>query len=302
MQNHLALRFEPKREKAKMCPCGKSNKDGKFSPFLGYVDKGYCHSCDKTYMPDSNKSHNYQAIAPTIAVQSKPSYIEQRFMVASCGHYHQNQFVLWLIERFGQETAMKAVNMYRVGTSKKWLAATIFWQIDRDGNIRSGKIMQYDSNFHRVKSPQSRISWVHKELRLKEFNLEQCFFGEHLLSCKPKAKVGIVESEKTAIVASIYFPDIIWIATGGKIGCRWDSPKTNVILHQREVILYPDLGAYDLWREKAVRVIKPCFQVSSLLENNATEQEKVEGLDLADYLLQFDLAPFIHGQFNCNSS
>ena len=38
------------------CPCGKSNKDGKFVSFVGSEGrgKGFCHSCAKTFRDDSD--------------------------------------------------------------------------------------------------------------------------------------------------------------------------------------------------------------------------------------------------------
>ncbi|MBT4969895.1 MAG: hypothetical protein HOM80_12890, partial [Bacteroidetes bacterium] len=46
------LELDKKRFRVKNCPCGKSNKDGKFVPYIGYEDKGYCHSCGETFLPD----------------------------------------------------------------------------------------------------------------------------------------------------------------------------------------------------------------------------------------------------------
>jgi hypothetical protein len=63
--------------------------------------------------------------------------------------------------------------------------------------------MQYDSQRVSVlKKPQARISWVHSVLKLPNYNLSQCFFGEHLLIDTTKT-VAIVESEKTAVIASV---------------------------------------------------------------------------------------------------
>ena len=93
--------------------------------------------------------------------------------------------------------------MYRVGTSKHWQGATVFWQIAADGEVRGGKIMLYDRlTGHRVQEPFPHINWVHSVLKLPDFKLTQCFFGEHLLPYIRDKPVAIVESEKTAILAT----------------------------------------------------------------------------------------------------
>jgi len=49
MNSNKKISFDKNRKKAKTCPCGRNNRDGKFSPFKGYEDKGYCHSLVKVY-------------------------------------------------------------------------------------------------------------------------------------------------------------------------------------------------------------------------------------------------------------
>jgi hypothetical protein len=61
---------------------------------------------------------------------------------------------------------------------------------------------------------------------------------EHLLRDNTKM-VAIVESEKTAIIASIYLPDMIWLACGG---CGNLSLKLCEPLKGRKVVLFPDAG------------------------------------------------------------
>lgn len=48
----------------------------------------------------------------------------------------------------------------------------------------------------------------------QEFNLKQCLYGEHLLKDKTKP-IAVGESEKTAVIASAYLPQFIWVATSG---------------------------------------------------------------------------------------
>ena len=70
--------------------------------------------------------------------------------------------------------------------------------------------MLYDPETgHRIKEPRSYVTWVHTDLHYEEYNLKQCFFGEHLLSAYPNKSVAIVESEKSALIATHFMPDFV---------------------------------------------------------------------------------------------
>jgi len=112
------------------------------------------------------------------------------------------------------------------------------------------------STDHRVKELQACVSWVHSELRMPNFHLQQCLFGQHLLPIYPDRTVVIVESEKSAVIASHYMPDVLWLATGGNNGCF--NIQTIDVLRGRDVILLPDLGATEAWREKAPMLRPVC--------------------------------------------
>jgi hypothetical protein len=93
----------------------------------------------------------------------------------------------------------------------------------------------------------------------------------------------LVESEKTAVIASIYFSDYIWLATGGIANLSYERMK---VLRNRKVVLFPDLGAFDLWSQKAKEFKKWLdIRVSDYLEKIATPEEREQKLDLADYLI-----------------
>ncbi len=110
------------------------------------------------------------------------------------------------------------------------------------------------------------------------------FFGEHLLQGNTKP-IAIVESEKTAIIASVYLPQFIWLAAGSKDGLSLNKCQ---VLKGRTVIIYPDLNGFEKWTAKAKELSHiASFAVSDLLERKATDKEKGEGLDLADYLIRF---------------
>jgi hypothetical protein len=216
----------------------------------------------------------------------KPSFIDGQYLEKSLKRYENNRFIQWLQNVAGFDAAKEAIERYFIGTSKHWDGATVFWQKDCYGRIRSGKIMQYDRQTgKRIKEPFNKISWVHTVLKLQDFNLSQCLFGEHLLKGN-NSIVSIVESEKTAIIASVYCPNMIWLACGG---CGNLSPKLCEPVRGREVILYPDAGKFAEWSAKAKALSMICtVWVSSLIEKNASDEERKAGFDLADYLVKLD--------------
>ncbi len=218
------------------------------------------------------------------------SFIPESILQQSLSNYSHNHLLTFLKSIFDPTTVTHLINTYLLGTSKHWPDSTVFWQIDTHGNIRDGKIMLYNpTNGHRIKRPYNHITWAHSALKFKEYNLQQCFFGEHLLKLHPNLPVSIVESEKTAIIASVYFPQFIWLATGGKHGCKWTTPQVFNILKGRRITLWPDIKAFDDWKQKAQELLKSGLQVtiSYLLEQVATNSEREAGLDIADYLIRF---------------
>jgi hypothetical protein len=251
---------------------------------------GY-HLKPKQYFTDngiiSESSHIFYK---PVSIAKPTSYIPVAGFKRSLNSYDKNNLVTFLTKNLGSIATNKLIEKYFIGTSDKWPGATIFWQIDLKGKIRTGKIMLYNSDTgKRIKEPYDHITWVHKQLNTREYELKQSFYGEHLLHDKSKP-VALVESEKTAIIASAYLPMFNWLAVGNisslsEAKCR--------VLSGRNVVLYPDLNAFGLWSKKAKELSSITnFSVSDLLERKATTEERLKGLDLADYLIKFDVTEF----------
>lgn len=247
------------------------------------VKCGY-HYFPKQYLQDSPESRKARDWFRRPLPPPPVSYIAPDIFQASLSHYGQNHFITFLRNHFGLAITIDLMIKYFIGTSKHWPGATVFWQLDYHCKIRTGKIMLYNPDTgKRVKEPYKHINWVHSVMQIKDFNMKQCLFGEHLLT-KTKSPVAIVESEKTAIIASVYLPEYTWLATGSLSNLTIDKCKA---LSGREVVLFPDLNAYDKWKAKAAecqRWMK--IKVSDFLEKHATDEDRVKGLDLADYLLR----------------
>jgi rubredoxin len=245
---------------------------------------GY-HYKPKQFFDDNNFSFDKKVFQrPIPKPKPETSFINLEVMQKSKASKQPNFFIDFLANLWDYEIAYYLADRYNIGTSKFWNGATVFFQVDESNKIRTGKIMLYNpSNGKRIKEPCNYINWVHKALKLESFNLEQCLFGEHLLNEDKNKAVAIVESEKTAVIASVFLPEFIWLACGS--ATNLNEAKTQ-LLKGRNVVLFPDLKCFDLWNDKIPKLTKlATFRTSSLLEDKATESEKQKGLDLSDFLI-----------------
>ncbi|MDI3505278.1 MAG: hypothetical protein PWQ81_500 [Bacteroidota bacterium] len=213
---------------------------------------------------------------------------------------YNSNFVQFLCNYFPKDKIKKAVEVYALGATKN--NEVIFWQIDVNGKIRTGKIMQYNPKTgKRVKNKTGAINWVHNKLKktnsgYDNFNLRQCYFGEHLLRLYPDKPVAIVEAEKTAVITSIVIPQYNWLAAGNLNGLNIEKSK---VFEHRDIVLYPDAGCYEKWRKKMTEIRSqiPCqIAISELIEYHATPQEIEAGYDIADYIIQQLKAGRIYSQ------
>ena len=259
---------------AKLCPCGKNNRDGKFAPSKENPEKGYCHSCTKWF---DNKSKEIVRQENPIV---KPIDYHPSNLVEKSFKNENNRFLKFLKSKFDSKKVDEVSSMYKVGSSKHWEGATVFWQIDNLDRPRYGKIMLYNEETgKRVQEPFPHFTNIHTVLKLKEFNHKQCLFGLHLLPSNKKP-IAIVESEKTAIIMSLVDESYLWLAVGGKGNFKYEvlEPLTG-----KEVFAFPDVGEA-LWNEISNRLNDIGFNitVSDALEN----KEFPKGYDLADVVLQ----------------
>jgi hypothetical protein len=219
--------------------------------------------------------------------------IDFDFFARTLGNYNQNAFIQFLSDLFrnNREAVQTVLQKYPIGTYKDGL--TVFWQIDQNGKIRTGKIMRYDMQtgkrqivrtwIENGETHELKTDWIHTKIK-KDFKLKQCYFGEHLLKKESGKTIAIVEAEKTALICAIRFPEMLWLAIGAK---GYLTDERLQIFRDRKIILFPDADAYSDWKEKANRAKGNGFNVriSDLIETRSTDVEKQKGFDLADYLI-----------------
>lgn len=221
--------------------------------------------------------------------KNEPDYIPFRY-VSRAASYNSCliEFLCPLLdmETNGSPTIERMMQDYAIGASKN--RGTVFWQIDITGKVRTGKIILYNQyTGHRSHEPGG-VNWVHSILKKKgelkpDFNLKQCLFGEHLLKMYPDKPVAVVESEKSAVIASAVIDTHIWLATGGK---SQFSDKMDV-LKGRDITLFPDVDGYEEWIKKAAILRNEGFnvKVSDILEKYATAEERLSKIDIADWIV-----------------
>ena len=156
---------------------------------------------------------------------------------------------------------------------------TMFRYLDINHRLRQIKAMAYCSDGHRDKSVHPLIR--HNQPRPGQ-RAELVYFGEHLLAQHPDYPVAIVESEKTALIASMEIPGVIWLATGSKSNLSALSERS--VLDGRDVTLHPDADAITDWRTIAQQ--RHWHDASLLIPDYASLLTAIAPTaDIADYFV-----------------
>jgi len=232
-------------------------------------------------------------------------FVDRAIFERTLAKYENNTLVTFLEKQCGFADTMSAVFKYFVGTAQN--NGTIFWQIDQFKRVRTGTKIHYDETGHRVKSIEP------KKLFLQKDDYRSCFFGEHLLFDMPRnSYVALVESEKSALISSLYMPTlgnrpVCWLATSGSNGI---TSEKIAPLRDRDIILVPDFSfhARATWgqvpmrkakNDKGVMVPHPDGEIQSDFISAKTKLEQIgcrvkfwdpapeitDGTDVADYFI-----------------
>ena len=196
----------------------------------------------------------------------------------------------WLVNNFGVDKAQYVSDLYEVGYMAD--GRVIFWQIDIEGGVRTGKIMAYDPATGHRRKEEGSIGWVHSELKregilAEDWRLEQCLYGEHLLEDNPDRTVALVEAYKTAHVGAILMPNMVWLAVDSMMGLTEERLKP---LKGRDVILYADEGkGFEEW-ERRIAPIASSVGFSYRMSRFTKEYNAEPGDDIVDVVEREELA------------
>ena len=308
----IEYKFNPKRNLNLTTPCcNKSNKDGKFSTYIDLPEiYGYCHSCGKTTLPPTifkdekgveytwNKIQNkYESIEIPLhsickGIAKKEQYFAKdiKYIPESTiwRYFHtipENNLLQYLCKTYGKEKVEDAKETYIIGTNKD--GGTVFWNINSNLKVQKSKITYYNENGKRTN---------HFKVPYKnEDGYYACLFGEHLIydELKGRKTIILVESEKTAIVGYIHFPEYIWVAYGGINGLTENKLKPLI---GHAVLIVPDMSesAVNVIYDKVPLLIAMGINVWvwDMTEGETDEKLKKEGIynnDLEDVFRKLSL-------------
>ena len=134
-----------------------------------------------------------------------------------------------------------AVTLQRVN------ACSAFPSIDTEGNTHAIKIIPYPlADHHRAKADDTAPMMIYKPSQNPG-----TYFGTHLLAQDTNKPVALVESEKTAIIGTLFMPVYTWIATGSFANFNVRMVKSIEALKPRQIHLFPDSDKAEEWKATA---------------------------------------------------
>lgn len=213
----------------------------------------------------------------------------------------QNTLVNWLRTGIRWDATQRrriddVLKAYHVGHARQ--GHTIFWQIDNDGIVHTGKMMLYRPDGHRDREARYGFDWIHSALfrdkRLPQWDEDKqeakpTLFGLHLLDrYGPFATVNIVESEKTALIMAIAYGNHsgqVWMACGGLEMLNRERLKPIIEQHRR-IVLYPDRDGIDRWRAKLENLRYDRMHLNAEPVLNWWREEDGPKADVADVVVR----------------
>lgn len=176
------------------------------------------------------------------AIENDFAVVDRKILISSLASYESNNLFKWFEDKFGYQVAFDTFWLFYVGTAKD--GSAIFWQVDERLNPRTAKKAQY-VGFSRDKAHLPYYLYQTTE------NYKSCLFGLHQLNGiaeKDDYRICIVESEKTAMICSIFIPTlpfqgqekkIIWLSSCACDGLTMEKVR---VLKGWKVILWPDFS------------------------------------------------------------
>lgn len=307
-------------------PCPKCSAGRGFAPVVdhsqpnGYdATRGYCHACGATIGFRKSEELPAEARADILA--------RWYAMTMRADLSLRNGLAAYMAQRFGAAVVQDHLQRHHVGTDG--IGNAVYWYVNGDGEAVTCKAVPYDPmTAKRRKGTDSPICWPEgrtSETRGQLRHVDSihgictgnnadgtaslvslshsrgygrpCLYGEWQLSDEARRNdtVLLVEAEKTAVVASLFLPELVVVATGGTSGLTADKAQALV---GRTVLVLMDNDASG---ERSIQnVARALYDAGALPIVEVDGQSLAEafmpadapkGYDLADYYLHGEIEP-----------
>lgn len=274
-------------------PCGDPTRHGK------------CHACGLMVWPDDAPSDP----KPARQTERKPSAVVAAGLIDETSGQTSNLHRVLI--NIGGEGMAAHLRQWQIGTDDE--GRTLFHFIDARGQHRTTKGIAYDAAGSRItEGMQSgarfgvRTAQRYVPLTSNEGHTA-CLFGEQwtqagqsMIDYRDPAQprkcthdertpIVLVESEKTAVVASYMMPHMIWIATGGTNGMTKD--KATALRDRVVLIMFDcDKAGRDA-AAKAAKIIsdaggKPIHEIDGAAVQDRVFTGAADGFDIADHVME----------------
>ena len=255
---------------------------------------------------DVNWTYTPRPAPPPLPTLDLPKYL-MAGTITEEAQSHDN-LISWIRNGIRWDTVQrsrlpKVLSLYNVGHGKH--GHTIFWQLDENAVLRTGKMMKYKPDGHRDKESPWNFDWIHSSLSRKKkeedpwpfpriYNPDTqeariTFFGMHLIDhYGPSATINIVESEKTAVLMAIAYGNHakqVWVACGG-LEMITRERMQPIIDRGRRIILYPDRDGIEKWRQKAEQMHYERLTIDTKPVTEWWQPEDGEKADIADVVIR----------------
>ena len=218
----MEFKLEKNKKKGKCPQCGANNTFRFFEGFHGDFSYGRCdreNSCGFYRLPDMKDHPDYVPPKRKAEPEKTILYLDDK----ACSKLIEDQSSNFHTFCIGLGISKEHLKKWMVGSEN---GKTVFFFKTFDGKFVNRKTGNYGTDGKRIK----------RQAGVDDFySLQQptdgkgkyvlCLYGEHqLLGQRP---VVIVESEKTAIIASFFYPELNWVACGSASGLSDGTGGTN---------------------------------------------------------------------------
>lgn len=163
----------------------------------------------------------------------KMQYVDQSVLLGAKQYdLRKCPLFTWMCGMFSEGKVREVWDRYNVTTDSHGNA--VFWYVDQNGKILYDKRIAYGEDGHRRKD-----FFPGRQFRVADGYAGRCYFGACV--AEDGRKAFIVESEKSALLAALFYGGRRFLATGGKGNLREIEPN---------MMLVPDMDARMEWEEK----------------------------------------------------